>query len=129
MVVAPSLVVPVLFPQLVSDLESTKAWPPTLISPRTVSADGRPSMGLILKTVTWILCFTLGPGPVFVGVQPVATTLRSLAVGPSVTVTVNTPTWLALIETGVATLPSNGAANGPTRSEERRVGKECRSRW
>src|SRR5712692_5340463 len=115
MVVAPLLVEPDLFPQLVSDLESIKAWPPESISPRTVSADGRPVMGLIFMTVTRIHCFTLGPGPVFVGVQPIALTTRSLAVGPSVTATVNTPTWLALIVTGVATLPSNGAANGPTR--------------
>ena len=82
-VVVSLLIEPGLFPQLVSDLESMRAWPLALISPRTVSAAGgglRLKSGL--KTVTWIFCLALGPVPVFVGVQPVATMFRSLAVSP-----------------------------------------------
>src|SRR5712691_10545923 len=105
-VVAPSLVVPDLFPQLVSDLESMYACPPTLISPRTVSAEGRLSSGRNWKRVTWIFCLTLGPLPRFVGVHPVEMMLRSLVAAPLVTDTVYTPTWLPLTLTGLATLPS-----------------------
>src|SRR3712207_6655022 len=38
------------------------------------------------------------------------------------------PALLVAVETGAATRPS-GVEQPPKRSEERRVGKECRSRW
>ena len=56
MAVKPLLVVPDLLPQgsLVSALESIRALPPTLISPRTVSAEGRFVRERIWETVTRI---------------------------------------------------------------------------
>ena|SRR5205809_4238679 len=105
--VVPLLIEPALFPQLVSDLESMRACPLALISPRTVSAEGgglRLKSGL--KTVTWIFCLTLGPVPVLVGVQPVATMFRSLADAPLATDTVKTPIWAPFIMTATAALPS-----------------------
>src|SRR4029453_4076328 len=100
------LIEPGLFPQLVSALGSVGGRPLALISPGTVSAAGgglRLKSGL--KTVTWIFCLALGPVPVFVGVQPVATIFCSLEGAPGsleeapVTETVKTPIWAPFIMT------------------------------
>src|SRR3990172_2611501 len=104
MLVAPRLQVPSLLPQLVSDRESTVAFPPALISPRTTGAAGG-SRNRIWYTVVVIRCLALGPFPVLVGVQPVVTTLRSLAPAPLVTDTMKTPNWAPLIRTGTAVAP------------------------
>src|SRR6266508_2407227 len=104
MLVVPRLQVPALLPQLVSERESIMEFPPALISPRTTRAAGG-SRGRILYTVVVIRCLALGSGPTLVGVQPVATTLRSLAVAPLVTDTTKTPSWAPLSMTGTAVVP------------------------
>src|SRR3990172_232026 len=104
MLVVPRLQVPALGPQLVSERESTTESPLALISPRTTRAAGG-SRNRIWFTVVVIRCLALGPFPVLVGVQPVVTTLRSLALAPLVTETMKTPNWAPLIRTGTAVAP------------------------
>src|SRR3972149_1786143 len=104
MLVAPSLQVPSLLPQLVSDRESTVAFPPALISPRTTRAAGG-SRNRIWYTVVVIRCLALGPFPVLVGVQPVVTTLRSLALAALVADTRKAPRWAPWIGAGTAVAP------------------------
>src|SRR5260370_37444587 len=92
-VVAPSLQVPSLGPQLVSARESMLEWPLTPISPRTVSAAGG---GAALKrnweTGAWLFWWALAALPLG-GSHPTATTLRSFGLGPAVSVSEHTPRW------------------------------------
>src|SRR3990167_152861 len=100
MVVVPVVMVPDLFPQVVSARESIAEFPPTSRSPRTHSAQGG-SRNRTLASVAvmrwWARAWPAGA--VSLGTQPTATTPPSLLSEPLVTATRKPPTSVAPTET------------------------------
>src|SRR3990172_11911230 len=110
MVVAPVVMVPDLFPQLVSERESTVELPPMSRSPRTQSAQGGSRNRILAKVAVMRWCALVRPSLLAsVGTQPTAATVRSLLWAPLATVTRKPPTWVAPTKTRTSTLPSQGA--------------------